>query len=130
MLYGCPVSWYSRLQRSVSHSSSEAEYIGASMAAREGLFLREVAADVVARIQTPTPLFIDNKSAIDMAFDPVAFKKTKHILRDAFFLRDQVARQVFLPQHVKSEDQLADIFTKPLPRALFTTLSAFLLSEG
>ena len=75
----------------------------------------------------PTPLFMDSKSAIDMAFDPVAFKKTKHILRDAEYLRDLVAREVLKPQHVSSSDQVADVFTKALPRLVFQALRALLV---
>ena len=70
-----------------------------------------------------TILYLDSKSAIDMAFNPVAFKKTKHILRDdAFFLRDVVARAVYLPKHVITTDQLADPFTKALNRVTFNSL--------
>ena len=92
------------------------------MAAREGIFIREVLTDLGGKYITPTPLYIDNKSAIDMAFDPVAFKKTKHILRDAYYLRDLVARAVYSPTHVISSEQLGDIFTKPLGRAIFMPL--------
>ena len=127
LLYGCPIAWYSRLQRSVSHSSAEAEFQAASMAAREVTFLREILTDLQGSYQTPTPLYIDNKSAIDMTFDPVAFKKTKHILRDAYYLRDLVARGVFGPKHVGSTDQLGDTFTKPLGRALFQSSRAQLV---
>ena len=112
MLSGCPVAWYSRLQRSVSHSSAEAEYAAASMAAREGIFLREVMSDMGLSYGSPTPLFIDNKSAIDMSFDPIAFKKTKHILRAAHFLRDLCDRQFFQVIWIAGTQNPADLFTK------------------
>jgi hypothetical protein len=115
----CPVHWHTRLQRSVSHSTAEAEYIGASMAAREATFIRELLRDFGRTQQTATPMRLDSKSAIDMAFDPVAFKKTKHVLRDAEYLRDLVAREVFRPTHVPSAEQL---FTKALMRAAFAAL--------
>ena len=112
------------MQKSVSHSSAEAEFIGASAAAREGMFHRDVLVDLDSLPTGPTTLYLDSKSAIDLCFDAVAFKKTKHILRDAEFLRDVVARLTFAPKHVASADMLADIMTKPLPRPLFLRLRA------
>ena len=72
-------------------------------------------------------MFLDSKSAIDMCFDPVAFKKTKHILRDAYFLRDLVAREVFAPEHVTSEMERADIMTKCVNRVIFLRLRSDLV---
>ena len=46
--YGCPIHWHTRLQRSVSHSTAEAEYVAASMAAREVIFIRELLLDMGA----------------------------------------------------------------------------------
>jgi hypothetical protein len=62
-----------------------------------------------------------------MAHDPVAFKKTKHIMREAHYLRDLVARRVYSPEHVPSEAMLADIFTKALGRALYVRLRDLLM---
>ena len=128
-VHGCAVHWHTRLQKSVSHSTAEAEYIAASAAAREGVFLRELLVDLHVEQPGPTMMYLDSKSAIDMAFDPVAFKKTKHILRDAEYLRDLVTREVYKPSHVSSAEQRADIFTKQLPRVSYTTLRAHLTTE-
>ena len=62
-----------------------------------------------------------------MAHDPVAFKKTKHIMRESHYLRDLVARRVYSPEHVVSAQQLADILTKALPRLTFVRLRDLLL---
>ena len=97
------------------------------MAARETIFAREVLTDLSELRPGPTILYLDSKSAIDMAFDPVAFKKTKHILRDAYFLRDKVARRVFDPKHVSSEEQLADMLTKAVSKVIFSRLRDRLL---
>ena len=63
-----------------------------------------------------------------MAYDPVAFKKTKHILRAAEFLRDLVARGVITVSHVPGTVMLADLLTKAVARATFVQLM-LLLSE-
>ena len=67
-------------------------------------------------------MYLDSKSAIDMAFDPVAFKKTKHILRAAEFLRDLVARGAVTMRHVKGAVMIADILTKATARPVFIEL--------
>ena len=63
-----------------------------------------------------------SKSAIDMSLDPVAFKKTKHILRAAEFLCDLVARDVIRMQHLPGKIMVADLLTKAVARALFASL--------
>ena len=124
----CAASGHSRLQRSVCKSTAEAEYISASEAAREGIFHRETALDMGSPPLGPTQMLLDSKSAIDMCFDAVAFKKTKHILRDAYFLRDVVARGIFKPEHVPSEDELADVMSKAVARPVFMKLRPKLVS--
>ena len=67
-------------------------------------------------------LYCDSKSAVEMAFDPVAFKKTKHILRAAEFLRDLVAREVITLRHVPGSTMVADLLTKATSRQIFVAL--------
>jgi len=55
-VFGCPIHWHTRLQKSVSHSTAEAEYVAASMAAREAVFIREVLHDMGRLPSGPTPL--------------------------------------------------------------------------
>ena len=124
---GALFAWFSRLQRSVCHSTAESEYICASAAAREGIFHRDVALDCGDLSEGPSRLLLDSKSAIDMCFDPCQFKKTKHVLRDAHFLRDIVARGVFKPEHVSSENELADIMSKAVTRPIFLKLRPHLV---
>ena len=73
-------------------------------------------------VEGPSVIHSDSKSAVDMAFDPVAFKKTKHILRAAEFLRDLVVRGVITLQHVVGTSMLADVLTKAVSRPVFLAL--------
>lgn len=119
---GCPIQWFSKMQRSVSMSSTEAEYFATCLAAKEVVYFRELLADF-GRVQTgPTVILTDNKGVVDLSVDPVAFKKTKHILRAAQYVRDLCARRVIVLKWVSSSHNVADICTKAVPLATFRVL--------
>jgi hypothetical protein len=120
--YGCLFHWFSKMQRSVTLSSAEAEFFGAMLAAKEVIFIRELLIDLGFSIDGASIINCDSKSAVGMAFDPVAFKKTKHILRAAEFLRDLVNRGVISVEHLPGVVMLADLLTKAASRAIFTGL--------
>jgi hypothetical protein len=122
LYHGCPIHWFSKMQRSVSLSSAEAEFFGAMLAAKELVFIRDLLVDLGIALLGPSRVFSDSKSAINMSFDPVAFKKTKHILRAAAFLRDLVAKGVLVLGHVKGAYMVADLLTKPAERSVFVRL--------
>ena len=92
------------------------------LAARDLLFIRELLIELGLRFNKPSTIHCDSKSAVDMAFDPVAFKKTKHILRAAEFLRDLVLRDVVVLTHLSGTLMIADILTKAVARAVFRQL--------
>jgi hypothetical protein len=124
--HGCLFQFFSKMQRSVTLSSAEAEFFGAMLAAKEMLFVRELLAEFGIPVDGPSVLYCDSKSAVEMAFDPVAFKKTKHILRAAEFLRDLVAREVITLKHVPGSTMMADLLTKACARAVFVSLMKLL----
>ena len=68
------------------------------------------------------PLLCDNESAVKIANNPVQHSRTKHIDIRHHFLRDHVARNDISLCGVRSEDQLEDIFTKPLDERTFCRL--------
>jgi hypothetical protein len=121
-IHGCLFHWFSKMQRSVTLSSAEAEYFGAMLAARDLLFIRELLLELGLQHDKPSVIHCDSKSAVDMAFDPVAFKKTKHILRAAEFLRDLVLRDVVILTHIAGTLMIADILTKAVARPMFRQL--------
>ena len=120
--HGCLVHWFAKVQRSVSFSSAESELFGAILAAKEGIFFRELLVDLARAVSAPTRIFSDSKSCIDLSYDPVSFKKTKHILRAANGLRDYVARQVYEMVFITGSVNLADILTKAQAVAVFNNL--------
>ena len=68
------------------------------------------------------PLLCDNESVVKLANNPVQCSHTKHIDIRHHFLRDQVVKNDILLEGVRTDDQLADIFTKPLDEATFCQL--------
>ena len=124
-----PIAWWTRRQKSVSSSSAQAEYFAAAAASREGVYFRDLLEDQGLPCHGPTPLRLDSKSAIALAHDPVAFKKTKHIMRAAAELRDRVARDIFVPTYVEAAGQVADVLTKALGPTAHRVQLARLMAE-
>ena len=121
-VHGCLFHWFSKMQRSVTLSSAEAEFFGAMLTAREIMFVRELLIDLGIKLKGPTPLYCDSKSAVEMSIDPISFKKTKHILRAAEFLKDLVLRLIVEMQHLPGRLMIADILTKACARVTFIQL--------
>jgi len=65
------------------------------------------------------PIRCDNTSAINLSKNPVQHSRTKHIEIRHHFLRDHVQKRVCVLEFVDTKNQLADIFTKPLPKETF-----------
>ena len=126
---GCPISWASRMQTEVALSTTESEYISLSSALRETIpmmnlvqeFKEKFANSTVVSIPTiRCTLFEDNSGALELANTPKMRPRTKHINIKYHHFREFVRRGLVLIQSVSTTNQLADIFTKPLPRDLFT----------
>ena len=96
------------------------------MAARELMWIRDLLFDLGIMLNGPSVIYSDSRSAILMSFDPIAFRKTKHILRSAEFLRDSVAKEIIMLQHVAGRFNLADILTKAVTRAIYLELMRLL----
>ena len=120
--HGCLFYWFSKAQHSVSLSSAEAEFFGAMMAAREVLFDRDLFIELGIVVAGPTDILSDSQSAVGMAFDPISFKNTKHIMRAAEFLRDLVLKGHVILKHVPGTLMIADLLTKAPARATFIEL--------
>eukprot|EP00965_Chrysotila_dentata_P185853 6135887-Pleurochrysis_carterae.AAC.1 len=113
------ISWSSKKQPSVALSSCEAEIIAASEATKEAVYLRALFTDLGFAADEPTSLSLDNKSAIDLAYNPEHHQRSKHIDRRHFFVRERVeAHDITIP-FVCSTANLADFFTKPLTPKVF-----------
>jgi hypothetical protein len=113
------VSWYNRKQRSVALSSAEAEYMAASQAACEAIWMRKILVGLFGSHLDPTVIHCDNQSCIKLSINPVFHDRSKHIDIRYHHLRDCVQRKIMLLQYIPMEDQDADILTKALTRRKF-----------
>ena len=122
-LAGCPVSWSSQRQKTVSSSSTEAEYIAASDACKEAIWLKgfhnEIAPKMGHPDQMTIPLAIDNASALKLTKNPEFHGRTKHINIRHHFIRECVEQGEIAPEWISGKTNPADLFTKALARPLF-----------
>ena len=116
------ISWSSKRQPTVALSSCEAEIMAASEAAKEGLYLRRFLAELGTVDEKPTALATDNTAARDLAYNPEHHSRTKHIERRHFFIRETVDSHELSVPFVRTAENLADFFTKPLAAAMFFPL--------
>ena len=96
----------------VALSSCEAEYIAACYPACQALWLDSLLEELKVEIQRPVRLYVDNKSTISLAMNPVAHGRSKHIETRFHFLREKVSKKQLDLRYCSTEMQLADIFTK------------------
>ncbi|GJQ93372.1 retrovirus-related pol polyprotein from transposon TNT 1-94 [Tanacetum coccineum] len=109
------VSWSSKKQTSTSISSTEAEYIAMSGCCAQILWMRSQLSDY-SFAYNHIPLYCDNKSCIALYCNNVQHSRSKHIDFRRHFIREQVENGVAELYFMRTEYQLADIFTKALPR--------------
>ncbi|RVW98117.1 Retrovirus-related Pol polyprotein from transposon TNT 1-94 [Vitis vinifera] len=110
------ISWRSKKQTFVARSSTEAEYRALADTTSELLWLRWLLKDLGVSTSSATPLYYDNQSAIHIAHNDVFHERTKHIEIDCHFIRYHLLHGALKLFSVSSKDQLADIFTKSLPK--------------
>ncbi len=116
------VSWSSRKQSLVALSTSEAEYVALSVATQEAVWLRRLMADICESAKGPTDLFEDNQGTIAMAKNPVSHSRTKHIDIKYHYVREAIQEKAIQVTYCPTENMLADLLTKPLPRVRHQSL--------
>ncbi|KAG7589577.1 GAG-pre-integrase domain [Arabidopsis suecica] len=116
------ISWQSQKQPTVAKSSTEAEYRALSEAASEITWLCKILKELGIPLHQPPELYCDNLSSVYLTANPAFHKRSKHFANHYHYVREQVALGTLRVSHIPSHLQLADIFTKSLPLAAFTSL--------
>ena len=116
MLNGGAFSWKSSKQSTTADSTTEAEYIAASEAAKEVVWIKSFVAGlgVIKNPSGPVSLFCDNTSAIAQAKEPRSHNKSKHVPRKYHVIREIIQRGDVKICYIASNDNTADPLTKAL----------------
>ncbi|KAG1665273.1 hypothetical protein FOA52_015850 [Chlamydomonas sp. UWO 241] len=118
ILNGGAVIWCSRVQPTVAASTLEAEYMSASLSAKDVLWCRKILPELGLSCNMVN-INCDNQGALKLISNPIASQRSKHIDVIHHFVRDRVSRREICFHYVASEHNAADILTKPLTLVKF-----------
>ena len=114
-----PISWSNKKQPTISLSSTEAEYKALCSVTCEAIWLRMILEDVGEAQQVPTVISCDNQSTIKLAKNPIYHARTKHIETQHHFVREKLQSKEIDLLYCNTNENVANIFTKPLGKAKF-----------
>ena len=115
-------TWISKKQPIVTLSTCEAEYVAAITCVSHGIWLQNLLKELNMSQVEPTEIRVDNKLAIALAKNPMYHDQRKHIDTRYHYIRECITKQDVKLEYVKSQDQIADIFSKPLKKEDFVRL--------
>ena len=116
------VSWSSKKQPIVTLSTTEAEFVAATACACQAIWLKKILEELQFKEDGPTLIYCENSSAIKLSKNHVLHGRSKHLDVKYHFLRDLTNDGVINLVYCRSEDQIADILTKPLKFPAFQKL--------
>ena len=98
---------------------AEAEFIATYSACCEVIWIQKLILGIFDMEVDTTVIFCDNQSYINMTENPTFHDKSKHIEIRYFYIRDMVQKRAIKIQYVSTDEQVADVLTKPLSRVKF-----------
>ncbi|GKD45379.1 retrotransposon protein, putative, ty1-copia subclass [Tanacetum coccineum] len=122
VLNGGAVDWKSSKQSTIAMSATESEYIAASEAAMEAVWIRKFISGlgIVPTINEPINMYCDNSAAVHYANEPGVQRGARHYLRKYHYVRESVALGEIKILKVHTDNNLADPFTKALSNRKLT----------
>lgn len=119
-LHDTAFSWASKRQETVAESTMEAEYIALAQTGHHAAWVIGFMEEIGHPLKGPLPVFCDNEAAISNATgEEVSFKRSKHINVKYHKIHERVANNEIKVEYIPSEENVADVFTKPLPEDQF-----------
>ena len=123
------IAYISKKQGSIAMSSTEAEIMAASLAALEAVFLRGILKEFRQAQLQATVIHVDNQGAVALAKNYISNSRTKHIERRHLKIRELTEEMQVRPEFIPTDENVADILTKPLGRARFEKLRRLLMNH-
>ncbi|CAB4009117.1 Hypothetical predicted protein, partial [Paramuricea clavata] len=121
------VSWRSRKQATVALSTCEAEYMALTDAVQEAKFLKQLCVDLnIVQVSHSVLVNGDNQGAINLAKNPMYHKRSKHIDVKYHFIRSEVRTGSIVLAYILTDENEADIFTKPVSKVKLDKLGPFI----
>ena len=119
---GATVSWKSKKQPVIALSSTESEYIALCSATQEAVWLRVLLKSLNLPQKKPTIIYEDNQGAIALSKNPKDHSRTKHIDIKYHYTREAIQCSKINVLYCPTNEMLADVFTKDLPKPKFEEL--------
>jgi hypothetical protein len=113
---GAAISWSSKLQSITAWSTTEAEYIAAGEAVKEGRWLKQLTLDLGSKSSEPVLIWGDNQAALKLLNNDTASRRTKYIDVAYHAAREAVYKGEVKFSYISTEEMVADALTKPLER--------------
>ena len=110
------MAWSSKKQSTVALSTTEAKYVTATHCAKQVIWHRSLLNEVGIPSPSTSTIFLDNQAAISITHHPEHHTRMKHIDIAHHFLHNLVQNGILNLVYIKMEDNLADLFTKSLPK--------------
>jgi len=117
ILAGGPISWKSKKQRSVSLSTTEAEYYVLGIACQEAAWLKQIGQELLMSLNKPIHIYSDNTGAIALSDNPVFHNRSKHIDIRWHFVRELIRSKTVRTSHIPGTQNGVDFLTKALSRS-------------
>ena len=113
-LGGGAIAWSSKKQQTVALSSTEAKYMAVTRASQHAIWLRKFFAASGFPQNGPSRVLLDNRSALDLAYNPEFHDRSKHIDTRHHWIRDTIAADLITLKWILTSEMVADTLTRSL----------------